>query len=82
MGRGVVIAELLENVEVRFVHYLVENKTWRDPTHVLCSAQASVPLIVLPAKQNQIHLLVFIILYEIYIYVAYLQPSYGDSQHM
>jgi hypothetical protein len=29
---------LLENVEVRFAHYLVENKIWQDPTHVLCSA--------------------------------------------
>jgi hypothetical protein len=44
------------NSEVPFVHYLVENKIWRE---------TSVPLIVLPAKQNQRPLLVFIILYEI-----------------
>jgi hypothetical protein len=27
----------LENVEGPFAHYLVENKIWQDPTHVLCS---------------------------------------------
>jgi hypothetical protein len=29
---------LLENVEVPFAHYLVENKIRQDPTHVLYSA--------------------------------------------
>jgi hypothetical protein len=65
---GVPIAELLENVEVSFAHSLIENKIWRDPSHVLCSAQILVPLIALPAKQNQRNLLVFIILFEINIH--------------
>jgi hypothetical protein len=36
--RAVVVGALLENVEVTFAHYLLENKIRRDPTHVLCSA--------------------------------------------
>jgi hypothetical protein len=82
-----VSCSLLESVEVCFAHYLVENKIWWDPRHVLCSAKTSVPHIVLPAKQNQRDLLVFIILYEINkhdetLCCPYLQPSYRDSQHM
>jgi hypothetical protein len=61
---------LLEDVEVPFAHYLVENKIWWDPTHILCSVLTSMPLIVLPAKQNQRELVIFISLYEINIHVA------------
>jgi hypothetical protein len=33
--------KLLSKFEVCFAHYLVENKIWPDPRHVLCNAKPS-----------------------------------------
>jgi hypothetical protein len=50
------------NVEVPFAHYLVENKIAGHCTHILSS---SLPITVLPAKQNQKAAISFIILYQV-----------------
>jgi hypothetical protein len=61
----VVLEELLLKVEISCAHYLIENKIAQHCTHVIPSASTPVPLTILPAKQNQKLLLVFIILYQI-----------------
>jgi hypothetical protein len=49
----VALEEMLVNVEVSCVHYLVENKIAQHCTHVLSSASTLMPLTILPLKQNQ-----------------------------
>jgi hypothetical protein len=47
------LQQMLENVEIMYAHYLVENKISWHPTHILSSARTVIPVILLPAKQKQ-----------------------------
>jgi hypothetical protein len=52
---------LLLKFEVCFAHYLVENKIWPDPRHVLCNAKQSMSILVFSPTcgQNKIRIIYF-----------------------